>query len=100
VLSALTRRWILRLLVPLQGHREFITKEYIRENQIAYALGLGDWVDVDEEDFDRKAVLKLLRLQYKEDQQCSGLHRPGLSAPLRSGDRNSRDAAPAMWPPD
>lgn len=64
MLDAQTRRWILRLLVPLQGYRKFFTKDYIREDELAYALGLGEWVDEDK--FDREVVLKLLREQHQE----------------------------------
>lgn len=65
-LSALTRLWILRVLVPLQGHRKFISKDYLREDDLARALGLGAWLEVDEDDFDPKAVLKALRTQYRD----------------------------------
>jgi len=43
-----TRLWMLRILVPLQGHRKFIDKTSLYDDDIARALGLDDWVDRDE----------------------------------------------------
>ena len=71
-LSALARRWILRLLVPLHGHRKFIGKDYLREDDLARALGLEAWVERDEDDFDPRAVLKALRAQYQDAERDGG----------------------------
>ncbi len=91
-LSALVRLWILRLLVPLQGHRKFIGKHYLQEDSLAHALGLGAWVDVDEEDFDPKAVLKVLRAQYQDAERSSQMMGLG-EEPLR---RNLERLAPLI----
>ncbi|MGB3424383.1 MAG: ATP-binding protein [Castellaniella sp.] len=64
-----TRLWILRILVPLQGHRKFIDKDCFRDDELAHALGLGAWVDMGEEDFDPKAILTILREQHQEAEQ-------------------------------
>lgn len=82
-LDHLTRLWILRILVPLQGHRKFIGKDGFRDDELAHSLGLGVWVDMDEEDFDPRAVLKILREQHREAEQQRTEWR-GDDGPLRS----------------
>lgn len=82
-LDHLTRLWILRILVPLQGHRKFIGKDGFRDDELAHSLGLGAWADMDEEDFDPRAVLKILREQHREAEQQRTAWR-GDDGPLRS----------------
>ncbi len=64
-IEPLVRLWILRILVPLQGHHAFVTQEYIREDDLGRALGLDDWLDIDEDAFDRRDVMRILREQLK-----------------------------------
>lgn len=92
ILDRQTNLWILRILVPLQGHRKFIEKDCLHDDDIARALGLDDWVDVDEEDFDPKAVLRILRKQHQaaEAQQAD---QAGDDSPLQ---RNLDRLAPLM----
>lgn len=68
------RLWTLRLLVPLDGHREFINRHGFSSETVAQMLGLGEWIDPENRDFDQKAVRSELRK----------LH--------QTGDRESRDA--------
>lgn len=60
------RLWILRLLVPLGGHRDFINGEsgFIDDN-LAKVIGLGNWVDSPSREFNPKQVLAELRILYK-----------------------------------
>lgn len=53
--------WLLRLLVPLAGHREFINQRGFSNDQLAECLGLGHWVDPVDHDFDAKSVRMALR---------------------------------------
>ena len=91
IMDRQTHLWMLRILVPLQGHRKFIDKTRLYDDDIARALGLDDWIDMDEEDFDPRAVLRILRAQHQaaEQEQAdqarddSPLHRNlGRLAPL------------------
>lgn len=57
--------WILRILVPLGGHREFIKSNRFDHDKLAQSLGLGHWVDDYYENFDPKKILIELRKLYQ-----------------------------------
>ena len=69
--------WILRILIPLQAHREFVKRDYIREDSLGQALGLDDWLDTDEETFERDQIMQILRKQLR-DAECQ---KPPIQAP-------------------
>lgn len=58
--------WLLRILVPLGGHREFARSHGFNNDTLAEVLGLGHWVDPEPNDFDLKAVQSELRLLHRE----------------------------------
>ena len=70
-ISPVLRLWILRLLVLLGGHRNLITSSDFRNDTVADAVGLGEWIDPSPHDFDHKAVLAELR---KAHQFCEDEH--------------------------
>ena len=53
--------WLLRILVPLGGHRDFITQHGFNSDSLAETLGLGDWVDPEDRDFNPRTVRTELR---------------------------------------
>jgi transitional endoplasmic reticulum ATPase len=53
--------FLLRLLVPLNGHDKFILPGGFKDDALAHVLGLGEWVDPIDRDFDPKAVRRELR---------------------------------------
>lgn len=53
--------WLLRILVPLGGHREFINQQGFSNDALAEMLGLGHWIEPDCDDFDPKAIRTELR---------------------------------------
>ena len=57
--------WMLRVLVPLSGHREFISRNGFSNDAMAHALGFGAWIDQEECDFDPKAVRVALRKRHQ-----------------------------------
>ena len=74
--------WVLRILMMLGGHREFVTSRGFSNDPVAEALGLGFWIDasqhhsipeflrkrgtpVADRDFDAKQVLADLRLLHR-----------------------------------
>lgn len=78
--------WLLRILVPLGGHREFIRSHGFNNDTLAEVLGLGHWVapgdfdvpaflrrsskasqnDLEKDDFDQKVVLSELRILHQK----------------------------------
>lgn len=60
-LPALVQLWILRILVPLGGHRHFITGTGFTSDSLAQIIGLENWVDPDNEKFDQQLALSDLR---------------------------------------
>ncbi len=73
-LPAIVRLWILRLLVPMGGHKQFIMSHGFGDDTLAEVLGLGEWIDVELEDrFDSKAArVALLRL-HRAAERNSGM---------------------------
>jgi transitional endoplasmic reticulum ATPase len=69
--------WLLRLLVPLGGHREFVTQRGFNNDALAEAIGLGEWIDPENFDFDPKAVRALLRKDSEDvERRLSGALAP------------------------
>jgi transitional endoplasmic reticulum ATPase len=60
-LPPIIRLWLLRLLVPLGGHREFINAHGFSNDTLAEILGLSHWIDPVDRDFDPKSVRTELR---------------------------------------
>ena len=69
VIEPIVRLWILRLLVPLGGHREFISQHGFGNDTLAEVLGLSDWIDPSPHDFDPKKVRSALRKIYQASEQ-------------------------------
>ncbi len=59
--SPLLRLWMLRVLVPLGGHKKFISKDGFSNDHIAEALGLDKWIDPVDQEFDVRKVRNTLR---------------------------------------
>ncbi len=55
------RLWLLRLLVPLGAHHEFISPRGFNKDTLAEILGLGEWIDPTDREFDPKLVRLALR---------------------------------------
>ncbi len=53
--------WLLRMLVPLGGHNEFVNRHGFRSDWLATLLGLGEWIDPTDREFDPRAVRSALR---------------------------------------
>jgi len=57
--------WIYRILFRLGGLKEFVDKNnYFRNDELAYFLDVGEYVDMDSAEFDRKSVVDVLRSNY------------------------------------
>lgn len=70
-IDALTRLWLLRILVPLRAAREFVRANGFNNDALAEALGLGKWNEPSPGDFDQRTVLSELRqLHLKAEKEC------------------------------
>lgn len=76
------RLWLLRILVPLGGYRQFLSPHGFNNDILAEAIGLGHWVDPFPNDFDQKAALSELRLLHQQAE--SQWAKAPLPARLRS----------------
>lgn len=77
VLQPGTRLWILRMLVPLGGYREFINDHGFNNEALAEAIGLGHWIDPPPGLFAPELVLSELRKLHKEcEAGCQGKAAP------------------------
>lgn len=63
--SPVVRLWLLRMLVPLDGLREFITRDGVQNFSLARTLGLEKWNDPTDADFDWTAARRELRQLYQ-----------------------------------
>jgi transitional endoplasmic reticulum ATPase len=62
-LPPLIRLWLLRLLVPLGGHGEFVRQHGFSSDAVAEILGLGEWTDTGSREYDPRGVrIELRRL--------------------------------------
>ncbi|MGV8960122.1 MAG: AAA family ATPase [Stenotrophomonas sp.] len=52
---------MLRILVRLGGHRDFVCKHTVSDENLADSLGLAHWVDTEQDDFRPSAVLAEVR---------------------------------------
>lgn len=78
----IVRLWALRLLVLLNGQREFVQSCGFSDDALAEFVGMGKWVDHDGDDFDRKKVQAELRRLHRAAEEDAASHH--VSAPLAS----------------
>lgn len=68
----IVRLWMLRCLVPLHGHRSFVQKGYLDDDEeIAGVIGLAGWEN-DPDEFDRGAVITELRRLHRGMERAAG----------------------------
>ncbi|WP_159628053.1 AAA family ATPase [Massilia puerhi] len=77
-LAQACRLWVLRIMVPLGGHRDLIGPMCFSNDHLARALGLGDWIDDDEREFDTKLVKKRLRELHREAEHAAECDVPAV----------------------
>lgn len=58
--------WLLRILVPMGRHREFVLSNGFNDDALAEVIGLGHWIDPSDRNFDPKAVQSELRLLHQK----------------------------------
>lgn len=72
-IGALIKLWLLRMLVPLGGHRGFVYESGFRNDDLAAALGLGDWEGQGRADLNIVQARTLLRDAYLEAERKNRL---------------------------
>ncbi len=76
-IDSIAQLWMLRILVPLAGHKSFVMRNGFSEDKIARLLGMADWLDDMDLDFDNNAVRTQLReLHVAAEQRASVLSPP------------------------
>jgi transitional endoplasmic reticulum ATPase len=63
--------WMLRILVPLGGHKALLNRGSFSDDAVARTLGLGPWLDDDDREFDAAAIRLELRDLYRAAEACS-----------------------------
>ena len=88
-IAPIFRLWLLRMLVPLGGHRGFVQTHGFRDDSVAEVIGLGHWIDPSPKEFAPKAVMSELRqLHQKAEKQWA---KESLPASLRHNIRQLSD---------
>jgi transitional endoplasmic reticulum ATPase len=68
-LDAIVQLWLLRILVPMGRHREFVQAHSFNSDTLAEALGLGHWVDPVQEKFIPRTIRSELRALHLQAEQ-------------------------------
>lgn len=66
VTSPIIQLWLVRLLIDLGAHKDFVTEHGFSNDGAAHAIGLGDWVECTRIEFDRKRVMLEIRRVHRE----------------------------------
>lgn len=72
----LVRLWLLRILIDLGRHRNFIQTRCLHNDALAEELGLGHWIDASRDEFDPNTVLAELRALHREVEKQSRNAKP------------------------
>ena len=71
--------WLVRLIIDLGTHKDFICDHGFANDSIAHAIGLGDWVDCTRIEFERKKVTLEIRRVHREIQaRCKDAQVPTI----------------------
>lgn len=60
-IASIAELWMLRILVPLGGHKDLLNRSSFSDDDVARAAGLGQWLDDEDRDFDASAIRLELR---------------------------------------
>lgn len=70
-IAPVIRLWMLRMLVPLVGHRELVGLRGFVDDGVARVLGLEEWIDPEDREFDPAAVRARLRELHRHAERCT-----------------------------
>ena len=60
-LPPIARLWLLRIMVPLSGHRQFVQAQDLSDDSVANALGMGEFLEPFADNFSAKLARTKLR---------------------------------------
>jgi MoxR-like ATPase len=69
-IAPIVHLWILRILMPLGGHRELVRPRGFKEDGVARVLGLEEWIDPEDFDFDPTVVRTRLRELHRQAERA------------------------------
>lgn len=75
--DSIAELWMLRILVPLFGHKTFVMRNGFSADRVARALGMGEWLDNNDLIFDGANV----RTQLRELHVAAEAHASALAPP-------------------
>ncbi|EKU81771.1 hypothetical protein HMPREF9710_02963 [Massilia timonae CCUG 45783] len=70
-IAPIVHLWILRILMPLGGHRELVRPRGFKEEGVARVLGLEKWIDPEDFDFDPAVVRTRLRELHRQAERTA-----------------------------
>lgn len=65
-MEPIIRLWVLRIIVQLGAHPEFVSRHGLGNDDLAELLGLGHWIELDEREFDPRQIRSELRTMLVE----------------------------------
>lgn len=74
--SHLLKQWILRILVPLGGHRNFLASNFVTNDEIASAIGLDSWLEKPDVSYSFGGALAVLREAHQSAEAGRWIYRP------------------------
>lgn len=74
--SYLLKQWLLRILVPLGGHREFFERHWVASDEIASAIGLDSWLVSPDVSYSPGDALVILREAHQSAEAKQWAYRP------------------------
>ncbi len=72
----LLKQWLLRILVPLGGHRDFLERHWVANDEIAQAVGLNEWLENPNAAYCPGDALAVLRRMHRLAEQKQWVYRP------------------------
>ena len=74
--SQLLKQWLLRILVPLGGHREFVNTHWVANDEIARAIGVDSWLENPDFGYSPGDMLAVLRREYRLAEAKHSVYKP------------------------
>lgn len=77
-IAPIVHLWTLRILMPLGGHRELVRPRGFSDDSVARLLGLDEWIDPEDFDFDATVVRTRLREMHRQAERAARRALPAI----------------------